>query len=85
MCCTVIIAMPLMNDILQVHILRGQPQSEWHMKTVREVLQQSGVDMAALLERHEVISACQQQLHKLPRPVGVASIMLLTVSHTCKG
>ena len=41
------------------------------MKTVREVLQRSGVDMAALLERHEVITACQKQLDKLPRPVGM--------------
>ena len=52
-------------------MLRSQPQSEWHMKTVREVLLRSGVDMAALLERHEVITACQQQLDKLPRPLGM--------------
>ena len=43
------------------------------MKTVRSLLQGSGVDMAALLERHEVISACQQQLDKLPKPVGMDS------------
>ena len=73
MCCTINIAMSSMNDVMQVHILRSQPQSEWQMKTVREVLQRSGVDMAALLERHEVLTACQQQLHKLPRPEGADS------------
>ena len=55
---------------MQVNVLRSQPQSGWQMKTVRGVLQRAGVDMAALLERHEVISACQQQLDKLPKPVG---------------
>ena len=62
---------------MQVYILRSQPQSGWHMKTVQSLLQGSDVDMAALLERHEVISACQQQLDKLPKPVGMDSTCYL--------
>lgn len=59
---------------LQVNRLRGQPQSLWDMKSVREVLQLSGINMAALLERHEVMTACQQQLDKMPKPVGMAAL-----------
>lgn len=55
------------------------------MKTVREVLQRSGVDMAALLERHEVITACRQQLDKLPGPVGMPLPMLPTMLHSYRG
>lgn len=53
------------------------------MKTVREVLQRSGVDMAALLERQEVITACQQQLDKLPRPVGMTFIHVTVLQGLC--
>lgn len=56
-----------------VNLLRSQPQSSWLMKTVRAVLQRAGVDMAALLERQEVISACQQYLDRLPRPLGACA------------
>lgn len=56
----------------QVNTLRGQQQREWDMRTVRELLQLAGVNMAALLERHEVMSACQQQLDKKPKAVGLA-------------
>ena len=56
----------------QVNLLRGHPQSGWDMRTVRELLQRVGVNMAALLERHEVIAACQKQLDQLPQPVGLA-------------
>ena len=56
----------------QVNVLRGQGQNRWDMRTVRELLQRVGVNMAALLERHEVIAACQKQLDQLPPPVGLA-------------
>lgn len=46
------------------------------MKTVRTVLQRAGVDMAALLERQEVITACQKYLDLMPRPVGVTQQFL---------
>ena len=64
---------------LQVNRLRGQPQSLLDMKSVRKVLQLSGINMAALLERHEVMTACQQQLDKMPKPVGRA----LLITSTC--
>ena len=72
---------------LQVNRLTGQPQSLWDMKSVREVLQLSGINMAALLERHEVMTACQQQLDKMPKPVGMAlltpSTSTLTAGDCC--
>lgn len=64
----------------QVNLLRSQPQSSWLMKTVQAVLQRAGVDMAALLERQEVISACQQYLDRLPRPLGM-TLHLLALLH----
>ena len=55
------------------------------MRAVREVLQRAGVNMAALLERHEVVAACQQQLQKLPKPVGPAlhRVAAATTKRTC--
>ena len=71
----------------QVNKLRGQPQRQWDMQTVRGLLQLTGVNMAALLERHEVMTACQQQLDMMPKPVGLALLRPVSCTpgmHWCR-
>ncbi len=48
------------------------------MRSVRELLQLAGINMAALLERHEVMTACQHQLDRMPKPVGLALLRPFT-------
>ncbi|KAL0048479.1 hypothetical protein WJX82_004224 [Trebouxia sp. C0006] len=70
-------------DLAQhVNKLRGQAQSGWDMRSVRELLQLAGINMAALLERHEVMTACQHQLDRMPKPVGLALLRPFTCTPT---
>ncbi|KAA6428792.1 MAG: hypothetical protein FRX49_01667, partial [Trebouxia sp. A1-2] len=70
-------------DLAQhVNKLRGQAQSGWDMRSVRELLQLAGTNMAALLERHEVMTACQHQLDRMPKPVGLACLRPFTCTPT---
>ena len=52
------------------------------MRSVRELLQLAGINMAALLERHEVMTACQHQLDRMPKPVGLALLRPFTCTPT---
>jgi len=54
----------------------------WDVRSVRELLQLAGINIAALLERHEVMTACQHQLDRMPKPVGLALLRPFTCTPT---